>query len=298
MIASSRESLKNMLTMTEEFAKKNNITFSTDPNPQKSKTKCVIFHASKLKSLPMNLTLNNNILPWVKEFKYLGIMMSDQIDGMKRDILAKRAQYIEKQAELSQLFQYCHPEIKNKVNRIYNCSMYGSPLWDLSSQYIVTLENTYNRSIRTMWDLPLSTHRRLIEPLSGFHLYSDIKYKTITFYQRLKLSPKPAVQLMLGLCLRDKSSITGKNIDIIMNTAKMEDFEGRKRIIFNIAAKKFKNGLKYHPLSDDEHWKVGLIRDMIEIRRESSVTRTHNDCADQTITRTEVEQIIHEVCTS
>ena len=83
-----------------------------------------------------------------------------------------------------------------------------------------------------------------------------------------------------------------------MNTAKQEDFEGRKHIIFNIAAKKFKNGLKYHPLSDGEHWKVGLIRDMIEIRRESSVTRTHNDSADQTITRTEVEQIIHEVCTS
>ena len=113
-------------------------------------------------------------------------MMTDQIDGMKRDILTKRAQYIEKQSDLSQLFRNSHPEVKNRINRIYNCAMYGSPLWDLTSLYVVQLENTYNRSIRKIWDLPLATHHSLIEPLSGYHLYSDLKCKTNQILPEIK----------------------------------------------------------------------------------------------------------------
>ena len=48
-----------------------------------------------MRTPPKNLSINGNILPWVTEFKYLGVMMSTNIEGMKRDILTKRAQYIE-----------------------------------------------------------------------------------------------------------------------------------------------------------------------------------------------------------
>ena len=243
------------------------------------------------------MSLNDNILPWVSEFKYLGVMMSDKLEGMKRDILTKRAQYIEKQSELSQLFYNSHPEIKNKVNKIYNCAMYGSPLWDLSSEYVTSIENTYNRSVRAMWDLPLSTHRRLIEPLSGYHLFGDLRSKTIKFYQRLSVSPKPAIQVMLGLCSRDKSSTTGKNIDAILNLTVNCDFRDNKRSIFNINANKFKKRLKYHQLNEEEFWKVALIRDMIEIRRENSITRSTDTTNNMTLTPDEVETIIHDACT-
>ena len=101
-----------MLETSEDYGKQHNIYFSTNPNPNKSKTKCVLFHKQKLTTYPKNLLLNGNPLPWVKSFKYLGVHINDTLDGQKSDILAKRAQYIDKQSEINQLFRSAHPEVK------------------------------------------------------------------------------------------------------------------------------------------------------------------------------------------
>ena len=82
-----------------------------------------------------------------------------------------------------------------------------------------------------------------------------------------------------------------------MNLTEYSDFEGRKQNIYSITAKKFKRRLKCHHLDDDKFWKVTLIKDMIELRREKSVVRNFSPQSD-TLTRLEIEQIISEVCTS
>ena len=41
-----------------------------------------------------------------------------------------------------------------------------------------------------MWDLPLQTQRRLIEPIAGFHIQKKIISNTMGFYKRLKKKPK------------------------------------------------------------------------------------------------------------
>ena len=73
--------------------------------------------------------------------------------------------------------------------------------------------------------------RRIIEPLSGYHICGDIRCKTIKFYKKLKLSPKPAVQCLLGICSKDKSYITGSNIDALMSITTESDFTSVKRSI-------------------------------------------------------------------
>ena len=72
LIAPSREGLQDMLKITEKYANENNITFSTDPNPVKSKTKGMIFTTKGDILEPEKLILNGNKLPWVTEAKYLG----------------------------------------------------------------------------------------------------------------------------------------------------------------------------------------------------------------------------------
>ena len=48
LLSPTRDAMDIMLATCERFAARNNLQFSTDPNPAKSKTKCVLFHESKI----------------------------------------------------------------------------------------------------------------------------------------------------------------------------------------------------------------------------------------------------------
>ena len=123
-------------------------------------------------------------------------------------------------------------------------------------------------------------------------------YFLTQFYQRLNRNPKPVIHLMLNRCIRDKSSITGKNIDSIMNDANPSDFRGVSKTIFNLVPKRYKESHKFHHLSEEEQWKVIMIKDMVELRREKSITRSLDVENDPTLSLEEIKLIIHDVCTS
>ena len=79
-----------MVTICEEFAKLRKLKFSTDVDPIKSKTKCVIF--TKVKNARENvgpILLNGDPLPWVDEVKHLGNIL-EYNNSMQRDCLVKR----------------------------------------------------------------------------------------------------------------------------------------------------------------------------------------------------------------
>ena len=98
--------------------------------------------------------------------KHLGNLVENKVNGMRKDLKQKRAAYISKNNDILQDFWSYHPETSLKMNQIYDTLFTGSPLWDIFSDAI-KLENTWNKSVRLMLDLPLTTHRNLIEPLSG-----------------------------------------------------------------------------------------------------------------------------------
>ena len=87
--------------------------------------------------------------------------------GLKQDIREKGAQFIQKNNEITQEFSFAHPIPKTKLNCIYNSHFNGSPMWDLFSREARMLEATCNVAIRKMFNLDRTTHRYLIEPLSG-----------------------------------------------------------------------------------------------------------------------------------
>ena len=126
--------------------------------------------------------------------------MEHKINGQKQDIKIQRATYIAKNNELMQEFSFCHPNTKVKTNNIYNSHLTGSVLWDLFSPEAVMMENTWNTSIRIMCDVPMQTHRYLIEPISGMH---HIKYHLIkrflSFIKQIEISPKQATKHLLNI---------------------------------------------------------------------------------------------------
>ena len=73
LLAPTRDAMQVMLDTCERFALRNNLLFSTDPNPQKSKTKAIFVCGSNKKlQKPSPLTLYGKELPWVASGVHLG----------------------------------------------------------------------------------------------------------------------------------------------------------------------------------------------------------------------------------
>ena len=74
-----------MLNIAEQYAKDHKISFSTDVNPNKSKTKGIIFSDKQIEENPAPVLLNGNPLPWVSSGKYLGNRLTSIQNGYQQD---------------------------------------------------------------------------------------------------------------------------------------------------------------------------------------------------------------------
>ena len=90
-----------MVDMCHKFAKDRNLKFSTNQDPKKSKTKCIVF-TKKLRDRQnvAPVLLNGDPLPWVEEVKHLGNVLECD-NTMTRYIATKRGEFIGKLNTLS-----------------------------------------------------------------------------------------------------------------------------------------------------------------------------------------------------
>ena len=71
IMATSVQGLQEMVNLCELHAKENNLIFSTDIDPKKSKTMCLAFNCEdKVALAPVKL--NGDDVPWVSKAKHLG----------------------------------------------------------------------------------------------------------------------------------------------------------------------------------------------------------------------------------
>ena len=156
-----------MVAICEKFAELRKLKFSTNPNPVKSKTKCIIF--TKVKAAKLNVApiiLNGNPLPWVKSIKHLGNTLQSD-NSMRDDTLVKRGKLIGKIHALLQEFHYVDSVQLMKILCIYVTAFYGSSLWDLYSKEVIKIFSSWNVTVRNIFKLLRTTHRYFIEPVSG-----------------------------------------------------------------------------------------------------------------------------------
>ena len=85
LLAPSRGAMELMLATCEEFAAENNLKLSTDPDPKKSKTKC-IYMCGKIRNVvyPASLQLYEVDLPWDTSAVHLGHELH-QLGNMEHD---------------------------------------------------------------------------------------------------------------------------------------------------------------------------------------------------------------------
>ena len=253
----SREGLQQMMSTCEEYAREHNLQFSTHIDPKKSKTKCLAF-LKKNRELK-KIVLNGDCLPWWDSGKHIGNTIENNLNGMKKDIGIKRASYVQRNCEINQEFFFSNPMTRIHLNKIYNFSFNGSPLWDLFGDSSETMEKTYNISVRTMLKLHRDTHCYLIEPLTREpHLKFVLIKRFLQFKQQAMKCNKVIMKKLFQIFKFDSRSITGSNyrkIMLLCNKNSIEDID-----CSDIDA------LSYRKCPESEEWRISLINELSDAR--------------------------------
>jgi hypothetical protein len=258
LLCPSVNGLQKMVDICAAHADINNLEFSTDPNPQKSKTKCIAF--SRLPKTDLApIFLNGDKLPWVDRVVHVGNTLFSN-GKMEQDLKEKRGIYIERCMELNQEFMACPNQVKLKMHRLYNSHFTGSSLWDFSSVYFNMLCNSWNVNIRIMLDLPRDTHCYLVEELDdGPHVRNMIYCRYIKFLNTIFNGKRIGMKHLLNLVCRSVYSPTGLNISHISTETGLKIIPGRTR----------KYELKNHRVydtPDDQKWRLSLIKGLLDVR--------------------------------
>ena len=256
LMSASRSGLQCMVDICQQFTNKKNLKFSTNLNPEKSKTKCIVF-SKKQKDLRniAPIVLNGDPLPWVHQVKHLGnILQSD--NSMSIDCTLKRGRFIGKVNSLMQEFYFASSRVKMKLINIFASSFYGSGLWNLSSNTCERLYKSWNVAVRVCFNVPPNTHRYLVEPLSGMpHAKSMLCTRLLKFTEQLSKSRKPVVNLLAMLSTGDRRTILGKNLGRMRM-----DIGGLHPSYHNV-----RKYMKYFAVPEEEMWRIHFLEELLEV---------------------------------
>ena len=127
LVAPSLSSLKQMISICEEFAKCHSIVF----NP--SKTKLLCFNLDPLSEIPP-IYLNGVQISIVEHEKHLGNYVSTSISD--RNIIANLCELYQRSNLLISDFRVCDSQTLDCLHKTYCMYMYGSELWNLNCNYV------------------------------------------------------------------------------------------------------------------------------------------------------------------
>ena len=218
LLAPTRDGMQIMLDTCQRFASQNNLQFSTDPNPTKSKTKCIFVCGQARKAeKPVPLVLDGKNLPWVESAPHLGHVLHES-GSMDQDIRSKRAAFIDESTKIREAFEFASPCEVLRAVKVYAGSHYGSNLWQLDSGMANQYFSAWRTCVKLAWHLPRGTHTYLVDHFLSCGLTSvrtDALSRFSKFLQGLRRSPSREVAVMFGVVAGDVRTTTGHNLNMI-----------------------------------------------------------------------------------
>ena len=226
LLAPSRAAAAKMLATCERFAAANNIRFSTDSNPDKSKSKAIYVTGPRGDALqkPAPLLLCGRALPWVARAEHLGHALNE--DGtMKHDAREKRAQFIDMSVKIRETFAFAHPAEQLEAISKYCTSIYGSNLYDFKDDEFNMICNSWRTGVKLAWGVDRGCRTYLVQQvltpgMPSLRVNLLLRFKK--FFQSLVTSPSPEVQVAALLAARDIRSTVGSNLALIREETSLD----------------------------------------------------------------------------
>ena len=267
-----------MLKCCEEYALEQYLEFSTDPDPNKPKSKCIYFKGKvRNRELPDHLVLLGEKLPWVEKVEHLGHLLH-QSCSLEHDAAVKRARFIDKTVELREVFSFALPSQVIRAVQIYASDCYGVMLYDLASQSSESYFKAWNTCVKLIWDVPRSTYTYIVENTlaAGFDsLRNQVYARYVTYFQKLFQSSSKEVRHLVRIVARDARSVTWKNVSLIKEVSGLSPWDYSKWRI--------KEKLPRATVPANNEWRLGLLQKLLEMRRQQEFTVEDTDRATQMI---------------
>ena len=159
-----------MLQIWEKFTNNNNIMFSTDPDPGRSKSKAIyVVGPQGPKTKPAPLILCGSALPWVIRAEHLGHTLSE--DGTsQQDCREKRAQFIDSAVKVRESFDFAHPADQITTVDKYCSAAYGSNLWNFTQTEANMFTNSWKTGHKIAWKVPRACRSYLVDNVLAPHV--------------------------------------------------------------------------------------------------------------------------------
>ena len=256
-----------MLDTCQRFAKRFNLMFSTDPNPEKSKTKCIfVCGQSKKVVKPAPLFLDGKELPWVASALHLGHVLHES-GSMDKDIKAKRASFIGESTEVRETFGFASPAEVIRAVKLYVGSHYGSNLWQFGSESAGQYFTAWKTCVKLAWQVPRQTHTYFLDHLlsCGFSsARTDILARYTKFVRGLRASPSMEVAVMCGVAAVDVKTTTGGNLNLLRWET------GLDTMSTSLDKVKLALGKRLAVVPDSDTWRVSYLGKLLEARGEAN----------------------------
>ena len=224
LMAPSRSAMETMLKICEDYAGEHNLEFSTDPNPVKSKSKCIFMCGHLNKAKPVNLQLYGVDLPWVDTATHLGNELSWECN-MDQDMKCKRGSFIGRSTEVRESFGFAQPNQVLQAVKTYCFDMYGAMTWSLFSEKAKQVFNTWSTCVKLAWGVPRATHTYLVDNLLSAGIPSvraSVLARYCRFFESVRASSSIEVMVVANIAAADIRSMTGNNLFNLKKEANMD----------------------------------------------------------------------------
>ena len=265
LLAPSRHAAQVMLKTCEPFCAENNIKFSTDVDPSKSKSKAIYVVGPRGAGLtiPVPLQLCGRPLPWVERAEHLGHALHQ--DGlMSQDCREKRAQMIDSSVKIRESFHFAHPEEQILAVSKYCSAAYGSNLWDLGSREAEMLTNAWRTGHKLAWEVPRHCRTFLVQTVLAPHeasLRASLLSRSVGFFHGLLASPSNEVAVVATLASRDLQSSLCSNLALAREKSGLDPWvAGRAQLRAALEA------ADRVPVPQQDSWRAPLLEKLLAAR--------------------------------
>ena len=254
--------LSDMVKICEKYGLEHNLVFSTDPNPSKSKTKCLYFCGRKNVQYPAPIKLNGKDLPLVETAERLGHTLHQQgTRTLDSDCNKARAKFIQKNVDTREMLSFAHPDQVLAAVRVFCCDAYGSMLMSMSSTSAVQFVKSWNTCVKLVHDIPRSTFTYLVEGYFAKNhvtLRNQVLSRYPGFFQGLLKSPSKEVKLLANVVSRDPRSNTFQNLKYVKSLSGLSPWD--------YSSTRIKLLVKNVP--ESEVWRIGLYTNLPKMRED------------------------------
>ena len=147
LISLSSRGMSQLLEICSNFAITHSLTYNT------KKSMCMCFTPKSINFVKPSFMLNNNVIPYVENCKYLGIVIHLQSDMY--DIKRQIRKFYANTNMLLRKFSICSYQVKCHLFRSYCANMYCPYFWfNKSKTCLKKLQICYNNSLRRLLRIP------------------------------------------------------------------------------------------------------------------------------------------------